>query len=427
MSSGGNGGDISFTTGSGAGTGSGTGGVGGGCAATTQTATLVPLDMYIMLDSSGSMLETTASGATKWDAVKGAFTAFFQDAGSDGMGVGLQYFPTASLSAPQSCTNNSQCGAYGPCALKACTNSTNLRFCATNQDCPLGNCVNVGQCALDPNYYCFAIGGTCNGGRGACNPISSSYCVNQYCDAATYAAPAVNIAVLPGASQSLLDSMNAKTPVGGTPTSMALTGALDQARTFAMANPNHKVVAVLATDGLPTLCNPTDFNGISNIASMAFNGTPSIPTFVIGVFAGNDMTAKTNLDMLASAGGSNQAFIVDTSQNVEQAFLQALNAIRGQKLACEYLIPTPPAGGTLDYGKVNVEHTAMGSSTPTTIYYVGSVDKCDPTTGGWYYDVDPASGGTPTKIEICPATCAVFDAGGQIQIALGCATVGVPN
>lgn len=220
--------------------------------------------------------------------------------------------------------------------------------------------------------------------------------------------------------------MNAKTPIGGTPTSAALSGALNQATTYATANPTHKVVAVLATDGLPTLCTPVDFNGISAIASTALNGTPSVPTFVIGVFAGNNTMAKTNLDMLAAAGGTNQAFIIDTNQNVEQAFLQALNAIRGQKLACEYLIPTPPAGETLDYGKVNVEHTPVGSSTPNTIYYVGSVDKCDAVTGGWYYDVDPATGGTPTKIEICPVTCTNFDAG-QINIALGCATVNVPN
>ncbi len=428
-SSGGGEGGISFTTGSGASSGSGTGGVGGGCAATTQTATLVPLDMYIMLDTSGSMLEATSSGVTKWNAVKGAFTAFFQDAGSNGMGVGLQYFPLYNPGNPASCTTSADCGIYGPCANKACNSGPNLVFCANNQDCFSGSCVDVGYCANSRATHCLNIGGTCNNGLGTCTALTTAHCANSSvsCNTAAYGTPAVNIGVLPSTSQALIDSMNAKPPVGGTPTAAALTGAVDQAKSYATANPTHKVVAVLATDGLPTLCNPTDFNGISNIASTAFNGSPSIPTFVIGVFAGNDMTAKTNLDMLASAGGTNQAFIVDTSTNVEQAFLQALNAIRGQKLACEYLIPTPPAGQTLDYGKVNVEHTPMGSATPTTIYYVGDASKCDPTTGGWYYDVDPASGGTPTKIQICPATCAVFDAGGQIQIALGCATVGVPQ
>lgn len=421
-------GGFTFTTSAGTGaSGGSSSGDGGGCVGTVQTATLVPLDMYIMLDTSGSMLEATASGVSKWNAVKGAFASFFQDAGSDGMGVGLQYFPLKIAGVPDSCTNNTQCGANGPCALKVCTNSWN--YCATNQNCPGGSCVTVGKCSNDPNYICRpTFSSFCSGGLGQCQVVTTAFCVNQFsCDVPQYAAPAVNIDLLPGTAQSLIASMNAQAPIGPTPTAAALSGALDQAKAYAAANPTHKVVAVLATDGLPTLCMPQDFGGISSIAQTALNGTPSVSTFVIGVFAGNDMTAKMNLDQLAAAGGTNQAFIVDTSQNVEQAFLAALNAIRGQKLACEYLIPTPPPGETLDYGKVNVEHTPMGSATPNTIFYVGSAANCNATSGGWYYDADPAAGGSPTKIEICPATCDVFGMGGQINISLGCATVPIPK
>jgi hypothetical protein len=419
-------GGLVFTTSSGAG---GAGGDGGSAACVGQTvqAELVPLDLYIMLDSSGSMLEKSGAmgtGVAKWDAVKGALTAFVQDPGSAGIGVGLQYFPLQPPGVPDSCTSNNQCGQYGPCVLKTCSGLGSIVPCAGSQDCPNGSsCTNLGQCANDPATYCLPIGAFCNGNKGQCVQVQSSFCANQTsCNAADYAAPAVDIALLPGAAAGIVTSMNAKAPEGGTPTSAALQGAVDHARAHATANPTHTVVAVLATDGLPTQCDPLDFNGISAIAASALGGSPSVPTFVIGVFAGDDAAAKTNLDQLAQAGGTNQSFLVDVTQNVEQAFLAALNAIRGQKLACEYLLPPAPPGETLDYGKVNVRHTPTGSMTSSTIYYVQTLDKCDAATGGWYYDQDPSAGLTPTKIIMCPATCTVFGTGGQVDIGLGCTT-----
>ena len=63
------------------------------CASASQTATRSPLDMYIMMDQSSSMDEATGSGLSKWDAVSQALRAFVADAGSAGIGVGIQYFP----------------------------------------------------------------------------------------------------------------------------------------------------------------------------------------------------------------------------------------------------------------------------------------------------------------------------------------------
>ncbi len=60
--------------------------------------------------------------------------------------------------------------------------------------------------------------------------------------------------------------------------------------------------------------------------------------------------------------------------------------------------------------------------TAETIYYVVDAAGCDPMTGGWYYDVDPAMGGTPTKIIVCQETCDSFGLGGQVDIQLGCTT-----
>jgi hypothetical protein len=55
---------------------------------------------------------------------------------------------------------------------------------------------------------------------------------------------------------------------------------------------------------------------------------------------------------------------------------------------------------------------------------VGSVDRCDPTRGGWYYDVDPAAG-TPTKVLLCEATCKKTKATPDLSLELrfGCKTI----
>ena len=63
------------------------------CASTSQTATTTPLDMYVMMDQSGSMDEATGTSLSKWEAVSQALAAFLNDAASTGIGVGIQYFP----------------------------------------------------------------------------------------------------------------------------------------------------------------------------------------------------------------------------------------------------------------------------------------------------------------------------------------------
>jgi hypothetical protein len=425
------GGAFTVSSGSGSGTSSGTGGA-ETCAGETSQAELIPLDIYLMLDSSGSMNDTTGAngtGPTKWTAVTQALGAFFGDPQSAGLGVGLQHFPLTAAGVPASCTSSAQCpGSTGPCLLKICSGLSGIVPCSKNQDCfPYGSfsCVQLGQCG---NYYCAPPGGTCSNNNQPCNAITSSFCVNEdSCVAGDYAAPAVEIASLNGASSALDSAINGWMPNGNTPTAPALDGAIQHAKTWAQSNPTHTVVVVLATDGLPTECTPTDIPSIAQIAAQGASGSPGVKTFAIGVFSPDDITAgaKDNLDQIASAGGSNAAFIVDTSQNVEAQFLAALNAIRGTKLACEYAVPPAGDAGMLDFDKVNVEYTAPGASMPTTIGYVGKDANCDPTMGGWYYDVDPAMGGTPTKIIMCPATCATFSAtnGGQIDIRVGCKTV----
>ena len=145
---------LSLEAGGGQG-GPGTTGTFTGCAATTLTATLAPLDLFFMIDTSGSMDDLVAAGQSKWSAVVGAMTAFVNDTASSGLGVGLQYFPLPASGVPAACTTNAQCGASGPCVLALCDNVNATLPCGSSSDCPRGSsCVSVGYCHEDHNYLC---------------------------------------------------------------------------------------------------------------------------------------------------------------------------------------------------------------------------------------------------------------------------------
>lgn len=407
----------------------------GACATDTEKATVLPLDLYVMQDTSGSMWELITQTESKYGAVKSALDAFVNDPGSAGIGVGLQFFPVNKSGEPSSCTSSTQCsGGSTDFCLKSICLSASPKFnsvipCNTKSDCPPGEgCYAIGECANNPDTLCLP-GTSCgtdpNGFQlGQCSAaLSTSTCTQaDSCTASDYSNPAVPIAVLPGAAGAISSALAAKSPNGNTPTSAALQGAIDQAKTYANANPGHTVVVVFATDGLPTECDTT-ISDITAIAAAGLSGSPSIETFVIGVFAANEQsTATPNLDAIAKAGGSGQAFIVTSNSSTEQAFLAALNQIRTQALPCEFFLPKPD-GGIPDYDKVNVVFTA-GNQNVTVIPYVGSAANCDPQNGGWYYDVDPNQG-TPQKTLLCPASCTMVhaDALGRIDIVQGCQTV----
>lgn len=400
------------------------------CAAETQKAEGAPLDIFVMLDASGSMTVEASPGVSKWQAVKSALNGFVTAPTSAGIGVGLGVFPVKNPGAPSTCTSNAQCNGFGRCFLKACDTNANtaLQSCDSNADCP-GNaaCRQLGVC----KQGIFTFGDCLVGAPGACligscSAITSSSCDGSQCVASDYSTPKVPIAALPGNANALSSTINAlPNPADDalTPTSSAITGGLKIAKDYAVSHPGHSVVLVLATDGLPTRCAPLDIPSIANLAAVGKNGTPGVKTFVIGVFSSDEAsTAKPNLDAIAAAGGTTSAFLVNTSGNLTQDFQTALDKIRGNALPCEYAVPKP-ANGTPDYDKVNVELTSGGNK--TLIGNKKSATGCD-AGGGWTYDVDPSTGATPTKIVLCPSTCdAVKQSSGtaQVDIVLGCKTI----
>ncbi len=400
------------------------------CAAVTEKAEQVPLDLYIMMDSSGSMAQATATGQTKWDAVEGALQSFLQDPASTGMNVGIQYFPQVVANVPDSCLSNTDCGNSGPCVVvQTCSNPKNgmVTACSTNADCAgQGSCVRLGACGPANNQVaCVPVGVTCTNSY-PCTALAGYCGARDRCDLSSYSTPAVEVAALPAVSPAIISSFSQHMPSGLTPTSAALSGAIGHAQTLAAAHPTHKVAVLLATDGEPDECTPSDITGVAQIAYTGMSGTPSIPTYVIGVFAPSDATdAQTNLNSIASAGGTKQAFIINTSGDVSQAFISALNSVRTSGLACQYMVPQPPDdGGQPDYFSINVQFTSASGQT-VTIGNVKNKASCSATQGGWYYDVDPSTGATPETISICETTCNALNAdpGGQVAILLGCKTI----
>jgi hypothetical protein len=408
------------------------------CAADTEQAHELPLDLYFMLDTSGSMSDLVAPQKSKWSAVSSAMQAFVSDQASTGIGVGLQYFPLTQKGVATSCTSSTQCGSAGPCFLKACdiTSINQIIPCDTRSDCPLGlSCDPIGLCSGDPNAVCpaLAFGMACDHDAngfdiGTCQAVSSATCLQgDSCTVQDYATPAVPIALLPGAATSLNASLVAQKPNGGTPTLSALEGAIQQVKTYAAANPAHSVVAVLATDGEPDECTSASSlqAAVAEVAAAAaagLKGSPSVKTFAIGVFAPNDIsTGTTSLNEIAAAGGTSKAFIISATGNVEQQFLAALSAIRGASLPCQYAVPLPD-GNIPDFTRVNVQYTS-GTGVKTALPYVASAAACG-SGSGWHYDVDPTNGATPSAIDVCPATCSTLqgDARGRVDVVIGCTT-----
>jgi hypothetical protein len=378
-------------SGSGGASGSGSGGGGFGpgtgsggptsfdaaCASQKSAGQQEPLDLYIMLDQSLSM-----NDQNKWTSVTAALNAFVGQQGLQGIAVGLQYFGLPP-------------GGGGP---SGCTNGA---ACNTDADCGGATCVDPG---FGIPKGCF-----CGGGIGGGGPDS--------CTAGDYAKPEIEISALPGAAGAITASIGKHSPSTGTPTSAALDGAIQHAQSWSGAHAGHITAVVLATDGDPTGCdiNMTNIEKLASDGASGAGGKPKILTFVIGVGS-----SLTSLNGIAAAGGTKQAYIVDTNGNAQQQFLDALNAIRGTAAGCQYQIPLPTNGGTPNYDQVNVEITPPGK--PQVIAYkVTDKAACPPNPYFWYYD-DNAK---PTQIIFCDATCTqvMTDKSDEVDVLLGCGSL----
>ncbi len=328
-----------------------------GCGSVSQKADPIPLDLYIMLDDSGSMGESVGGGKTRWKAVTDAIKGFVADPKSAGINVAVQYFGATEM----------VCDWYCTFWLFGCWN--------WEYDCGL-------------------------------QPVSGA----AFCSTNTYKWPDVNMGQLPGNAGAIVTSLNAHGPLTNTPTLPAEQGAVQFAQYWKSGHPTHAVAVVLATDGEPYGCSST----VSNVAAAAaagFSGTPSIKTYVVGCGTG---AGVSNLDTIASSGGTTKAFIASDSNSTAD-FIAAMNAIRANALPCSYTVPTPPVGQQIDYSTLNIQYT-NGSGTVTSMTQVANAAACS--SGSQWYFTDA----TKTTMQVCPGLCNTIqgDTAAQVNVVYSC-------
>ncbi len=245
------------------------------------------------------------------------------------------------------------------------------------------------------------------------------------CDAQDYSTPEVEIGPLTNTAADILASYDGHEPGDNTPMGPALEGALIHAREWRLAH-SAQVAAVLVTDGVPNGCGTSTANpragadSISPIAAEYASGSPSIPTYVLGI-QGIEVPADDFnyvVTSIAEAGGT-EPVIVEATDDLAAKFAAGLEGIRAAAAPpCSYSVPLPPTGEQLNLGLVNVVLVPKDSG-PEAVLNVAGPDDCE--YGGWYYDPPD----DPQSIELCPNTCDVVSTltGSGFQVLFGCATV----
>jgi len=393
-------------------------GVGAGapeCVVFNSSAALAPLDVFLMVDSSGSMdLDVEGGTISKWQAVQQSLGEFFYDEESAGIGFALSFFPIIDRTVPDLCAADSDCNTDPWGCRKVSVCSDDFTFCTEDSDCATGTCEQLGYCeALGPSASCFTSGLIeCEQTSGPC--VEYGYCEARYtCDVGPYEKPIIDVAPLPDSASPMVQTMSNYIPNGATPTLPALTGAVNNAIDWSAANPAHKVIVVLATDGLPTVCDPAiDTNdpdaAIKNLADAAAAGAEQeIQTFVIGVFSSEEQAeAQVNLDAIAQAGNTDNAFVVTADNTIGSQFTEALNQVRLTAKSCEFELAATE--DPIDYSTVWVLVTPKQGSEGVWVAQVPSEESCDG--GGFYFDVPPGGATPVSSVILCPDSCALLGA-----------------
>lgn len=233
--------------------------------------------------------------------------------------------------------------------------------------------------------------------------------VRNECDPDAYDPPDAKVGLLPGHAAAIKASFPVTNATTVVPMAPAVASAVAQARARATARPDRKQILILATDALAfgtTACNVGD-DDLETIARDAFQGTPSIPLYVVQLSVdapGIPILPDTPLDSTAAAGGTAAVRIASLTQL--DSVQGTLNQIRTEALPCEYAIPEATVAGearlVLNYGMSPVEQVANEA-------------MCDASPSGFYYD-DAAA---PTTLVACASTCGrIRFAGGHESVAV---------
>jgi len=224
-------------------------------------------------------------------------------------------------------------------------------------------------------------------------------------------------------------ALNGFVPQGSTPMVPAAKGI--SSYTAANRRAGRITVGVLITDGVPSAecfdpAYPATLAGQTSSISDSFqtNYTNNgILTFVIGM-TGADFSI---LETIATGGnapmhGDTVGAVTDACGNGagpcrhwnigdgnNDALAEALNQIQGFAVACKYNIPKPLVGA-INYKDVVVSYDT------TKLTKVNDAASC--VADGWYYDNNLS----PQTIELCPTQCSAAQANpaATINVSFGC-------
>ncbi len=425
------------------------------CARDSYVAERVDVNLYLLLDISGSMDAPIAadSTVTQWDAVRSALVGFIESEDTAGFNLALNYYPV--LSERSDCGPDGACDSDIGCVAALC----DLRFllfdiiqpCTGNNQCQLafddgeGNiyletCMMPGRCSNAPMEMCYLDDQCGEGGLCDVEAGLAGLCPGQNsCTTGDYSTPAVERSSLPEGAANMVESLldHAPDPFAITPTQIALQGAYERVTSWIGQDPTTPSFVVLATDGAPVGCTETaqDDPLAQTLSTIEGAHGEGIETFVIGVvpdlsglpeedqaeLAPTFEALADALDDMAELGGTAAPFNVTFDDTTTESFRQALDAIRGQVVSCEFEIPEPETG-TVSFERLNVELSREGQS--EVVPKVDGAGDCVDGENAWHYDVDEATQ-SPTSVVLCPSTCDQVNAqaGTGIDIVLGCQTV----
>ncbi len=336
------------------------------CARSEFVAEQLPVDLYIMMDRSGSMnipmsLPPATEGdcdvgdplVSRWCYTLNALDGFFTAGNVEETGVALQFFPNGTCS----------------------------------ETPPIGHdCCEGGAC--------------CAGG-----PDS---------------VPAVPLASLAANRGALVEALNAQSPAGvTTPIEAALRGMVTWTKNN--KTPLRSMAGLLITDGEPTGCsNNTDL--LSAIVAQHL-GETGIPTFVLGM----DGAKFAPLESIAEAGGGTShtdycpsgimpCHVYNVGDGDPTAFAKALEQIKGAVVQCRFGMPSTDSG-VVDPRHLDVVYRHDGGEQVLTL--VSAPENCGD--GGYYFDSSEA----PSEVSLCPETCTELRAARASEVILSVDCLGI--
>ena len=211
------------------------------------------------------------------------------------------------------------------------------------------------------------------------------------CEPTPYESPPVPLGQLgTGTAAAITAYLAPLAPVGSSPWTAMLAGALQFTKTAAIASPARSSALVFIADSTPTACGTTAADLVAIVQPYA-QGTPAVRTFFLGITqVATDVT--TYMDPVAAAGGTTKAYaLVPPTQVSMQA---ALAAVRDE-MACVAKLPAV-GGKPVDVAK-GLFFLQTGATQVTTSQVTGAA-ACA-TQDAWY------PGTSPDRIHLCPTTC----------------------